>query len=107
MTGSPFLHSGDATASTYGRELLDRLLAGIPTGESPLTHVAEIPARPAHHSDWPQWAHEDVVRAFREQGVERPWHHQASAATSAPAGRTWWCPPAPRSGKSVAYQLAR
>src|SRR5690606_26762742 len=105
VTGSPFLHNGDATAPTYGRELLDRLLAGTPTGESPLTHVAEIPARPAHHSDWPQWAHEDVVRAFREQGVERPWHHQATAADIAAGGEHVVVSTGTASGKSVAYQL--
>ncbi|UPW03098.1 DEAD/DEAH box helicase [Rhodococcus pyridinivorans] len=105
MTGSPFLHNGDATAPTYGRELLDRLLAGTPTGESPLTHVAEIPARPAHPSDWPQWAHEDVVRAFRDQGVERPWHHQASAADIAAGGENVVVSTGTASGKSVAYQL--
>ncbi|MEU5844076.1 DEAD/DEAH box helicase [Rhodococcus sp. NPDC047139] len=105
MTGSPFLHTGEASAPTYGRGLLDRLLAGTPSDEAPLTHVAEIPARPARHGDWPQWAHEDVVRAFQEHGVARPWHHQARAAEIAAGGEHVVVSTGTASGKSFAYQL--
>ena len=86
MPSSPPFDPGDGTAATYGRELLDRLLAGTPAGESPLTHVAALPARHARHTDWPLWAAEPVVRALREHGVPQLWSHQAETADLAANG---------------------
>ena len=88
-----------------GRRLLTRVLAGVPAGESPLTHVADLPARIATHTDWPSWADPAVVDALRGTGVPRPWTHQVDAATLAHTGHHVVVATGTGSGKSVAYQL--
>jgi len=85
--------------------LLDRVLAGVAPGESPLTHVAQLPARPAEESDWPSWAHPRAMAALRELGVRRPWSHQVAAASLAHGGRHVVIATGTASGKSLAYQL--
>jgi DEAD/DEAH box helicase domain-containing protein len=88
-----------------GRRLLTRVLAGVPAGESPLTHVADLPARVATHTDWPSWADPLVVEALRGTGVPRPWTHQVDAATLAHTGHHVVVATGTGSGKSLAYQL--
>ena len=100
MTGYP-----SSAASGYGAELLARVLAGVPRAESPLTHLAELPARVAAFADWPQWADRDVIAALGERGVIRPWQHQAAAAAMAHEGRHVVVSTGTASGKSLAYQL--
>ncbi|MDQ2723040.1 MAG: DEAD/DEAH box helicase [Actinomycetota bacterium] len=100
MTGYP-----SSAASGYGAELLARVLAGVPRAESPLTHLAELPARVAAFADWPQWADRDVIAALGERGVIRPWQHQAAAAALAHEGRHVVVSTGTASGKSLAYQL--
>lgn len=90
---------------TIGRKLLDRVLAGVPHGESPLTHVSDLPASIARHTTWPEWADQDVVSAFRNLGVPEPWDHQAHAATLAHGGQHVVVATGTGSGKSLAYQL--
>lgn len=90
---------------TIGRKLLDRVLAGVPHGESPLTHVSDLPASTARHTTWPEWADQDVVSAFRNVGVPEPWDHQAHAATLAHGGQHVVVATGTGSGKSLAYQL--
>jgi len=87
------------------RHLLDRVLAGVPHGESPLRHVRELPERPAAGVAWPSWAPEPLVTAFGSTGVERPWTHQTEAATHAWEGRHVVIATGTASGKSLAYQL--
>jgi len=87
------------------RHLLDRVLAGVPHGESPLRHVRELPERPAAGVAWPSWVPEPLVRAFGSTGVERPWTHQTEAATHAWEGRHVVIATGTASGKSLAYQL--
>lgn len=94
-----------SAASGYGAELLARVLAGVPRAESPLTHLAELPARVAAFADWPQWADRDVIAALGERGVIRPWQHQAAAAAMAHEGRHVVVSTGTASGKSLAYQL--
>jgi DEAD/DEAH box helicase domain-containing protein len=93
---------GEAEAS---RRLLDRVLAGVPAGESPLTHVADLPARSSRHADWPDWAAPSVLDALADSGVTRPWTHQVEAADLAAAGAHVVVSTGTGSGKSVAYQL--
>ena len=50
--------------ANQGRRLLDRVLAGVPAGESPLTHTEVQPARPAQPVAWPSWTPEPVVSAL-------------------------------------------
>lgn len=90
---------------TIGRKLLDRVLAGVPHGESPLTHVSDLPASIARHTTWPEWADQDVVSAFGNLGVPEPWDHQARAATLAHGGQHVVVATGTGSGKSLAYQL--
>jgi DEAD/DEAH box helicase domain-containing protein len=85
--------------------LLRRVLAGVPPGESPLTHLAELPARAAREVDWPDWAHPDAVAALGRLGVRRPWSHQVTAASWAHQGRHVVLATGTASGKSVGYQL--
>ncbi|HEV7906565.1 MAG TPA: DEAD/DEAH box helicase [Pseudonocardiaceae bacterium] len=88
-----------------GRRLLDRVLAGVPAGESPLTHVSDLPQRPAGFAEWPDWAAEPVVTALRGTGVTRPWRHQRDAAELAWTGHNVVLATGTASGKSLAYQL--
>jgi DEAD/DEAH box helicase domain-containing protein len=92
-------------ASVEPGSLLERVLAGTPPGESPLTHVALLPARTAETVDWPDWVAPEVVGALRGAGVERPWSHQVAAASLAWAGRHVVLATGTASGKSLGYQL--
>ncbi|MFT4125760.1 MAG: DUF1998 domain-containing protein [Gordonia sp. (in: high G+C Gram-positive bacteria)] len=91
---------------SYGAELLRRSLAGHPDDAAgPLTHISVIPSRTATFADWPQWVPAEVVAAFADAGIDRPWAHQAAAAEHAFAGRHVSVATGTASGKSVAYQL--
>ncbi|MGB3443059.1 MAG: DEAD/DEAH box helicase [Actinophytocola sp.] len=87
------------------RLLLDRVLAGVPNGETPLRHVRELPERSAASADWPSWVPADLRTALARCGVERPWRHQVEAATHARDGRHVVVATGTASGKSLAYQL--
>lgn len=89
----------------YGRQLLNRVLAGIPAADDPLTHVADLPARAAATTQWPTWASREVIEALREAGVSEPWTHQVEAASIAASGRNVVVSTGTASGKSLAYQL--
>ena len=58
--------------ASFGSELLTVALSGTPTGEHPLRHVAELPARSGRPVEWPEWAEPDVVRAFTDRGIVSP-----------------------------------
>jgi len=92
-------------SNSYGRVLLDRVLAGTPSGEQPLTHVAELPGREAQFTDWPTWLKPEVAAVFRSRGIARPWTHQAHAATLAHNGHHVVLSTGTASGKSLAYQM--
>ncbi|AOW93644.1 DEAD/DEAH box helicase [Rhodococcus sp. WMMA185] len=85
--------------------LLDRVLEGVPSGDTPLTFAADIPARPSSMSEWPAWAHPSLVRTLQENGIARPWSHQAAAADLAHNGTNVVVSTGTASGKSLAYQL--
>ena len=91
--------------SGFGRELLSCAVSGTPTGEHPVRHVADLPARRARTHGWPPWTPPDVLRAFRDHGVETPWSHQLAAAELARGGRHVVLATGTASGKSLAYQL--
>ena len=80
-------------------------LAAVPGREGRLTHLEVLPARAPRTEPWPHWAHPDVVRAFTDAGIERPWAHQVAAATSAHEARHVVLATGTASGKSLAYQL--
>ena len=91
--------------TTYGRELLGHLLEQLPSGPSPLTHTADLPAREARYVEWPTWSHPGLVGELRERGVARPWAHQVATAEHAHAGRDVVVATGTASGKSLGYQL--
>ncbi|MGZ4514771.1 MAG: DEAD/DEAH box helicase [Mycobacterium sp.] len=91
--------------ASFGSDLLAVALAGADRGEHPLRHVAELPPRGGQPQDWPDWAEPDVVRAFADRGIIRPWSHQVAAAELAHAGSHVVISTGTASGKSLAYQL--
>ncbi|ORW72447.1 DEAD/DEAH box helicase [Mycobacterium saskatchewanense] len=91
--------------ASFGSDLLAVALAGTATGEHPLRHVAELPARGGRPHGWPEWAEPDVIRAFADRGIGCPWSHQSAAAQLAHAGRHVVISTGTASGKSLAYQL--
>jgi DEAD/DEAH box helicase domain-containing protein len=87
-------------------EILRRLVRISPTERADaVTHVERVPARPARHADWPEWADPRVVAAFQALGVERPWTHQAAAAQSLHDGNHVVLATGTASGKSLGYLL--
>jgi len=62
-------------------------------------------AHTAEFAEWPAWADADVVAALTDNGVPRPWTHQADAATRAHGGEHVVIATGTGSGKSLAYQL--
>ncbi len=87
------------------RELLERLLRGVPAGSEPLTHVESIAARAGTQADWPEWT-PDVLRGrFGARGIERPWTHQVETASLAWSGTSVVVATGTGSGKSLGYQL--
>ncbi|MEU8232405.1 DEAD/DEAH box helicase [Actinoplanes sp. NPDC048967] len=85
-------------------ELLHRLRARS-AGQSPVTHVEELPARAGRPVPWPHWAAPAVISALADRGITAPWEHQAEAAELARAGRHVVLATGTASGKSMAYQL--
>ncbi|WP_415648852.1 DEAD/DEAH box helicase [Stackebrandtia soli] len=81
-----------------------RRLAVFRDGE-PLRHVHDVPPRQADPVDWPDWVPPEVVKQLVATGVERPWRHQATAASLAHSGRHTVIATGTASGKSLAYQL--
>jgi len=97
-----------STPGARGRDLASLVdqLAAVPGRDDRLTHLEQLPSREAETADWPTWAAEEVVAAFRAQGIERPWRHQAVAAEAAHEGTHVVLATGTASGKSLAYQLA-
>ncbi|MEO3758451.1 DEAD/DEAH box helicase [Mycobacterium sp. B14F4] len=90
----------------FGRELLACAVEGTArSGQNPLRHVADLPARQGRPQAWPPWAHPDVVQAFVDRGIAAPWSHQRTAADLAHDGRHVVLSTGTASGKSLAYQL--
>jgi len=85
----------------------DALLARLLTGraDEPVTHVEQVPARPARLAEWPDWTPKALVEAMRARGVEAPWEHQVAAAEAAYAGHSIVLATGTASGKSLAYQM--
>lgn len=91
--------------ASLGGELLTAAVAGAESSPDALRHVAELPARQAQPVDWPGWVHPDVLRAFHDHGISRPWSHQVRAADLAHDGRHVVISTGTASGKSLAFQL--
>ncbi len=83
----------------------DELLRRLTRGEDCVTHIERVPARPAVPVAWPTWSAAWLQTAFAARGVDRPWSHQAEAASAAFEGRHVVVSTGTGSGKSLAYQL--
>jgi DEAD/DEAH box helicase domain-containing protein len=94
-----------ATSGSRASQLLDRMLAGGPDRAQRLTHRVVLEARSGTRTPWPAWAHRELVPAWRSQGIEQPWLHQATAADLARSGRHVVLATGTASGKSLAFQL--
>ncbi|TGD89610.1 DEAD/DEAH box helicase [Mycolicibacterium sp. CH28] len=90
---------------SFGRGLLTAAVAGAESSPDALRHIAELPARQAQSADWPGWVHPDVLRAFHDHGITRPWSHQLRAADLAHDGHHVVISTGTASGKSLAFQL--
>ncbi|MFD4461064.1 DEAD/DEAH box helicase [Nocardia sp. NPDC058480] len=93
------------TSESYGRSLLNRVLAEAAVGGNPLTHVAELPAQRASTTAWPEWVPSELVTALDAQGIELPWEHQTRTADLAATGNHVVVSTGTASGKSLGYQL--
>ncbi len=90
---------------SYGMQLLNSLTVALPVHENPLTHVVDRPGRAARYGDWPDWVSPELRAGCAQQGVHRPWSHQAEAADAAHAGQHVVLATGTASGKSLGYQL--
>lgn len=88
-----------------GRRLLERVLAGVPSGENPLRHVRELPERPAVCGPWPEWVPAALRESYAGCGVSAPWAHQVEAMTHVRESRHVVVATGTASGKSLAYQV--
>ena len=70
-----------------------------------LMHVEEIAARPGEGVPWPEWVPEQIMLAFSQAGVVRPWAHQAAMAERAHQGSNVIIATPAASGKSLGYLL--
>ena len=93
------------TGESYGRSLLNRVLTEAAAGGDPLTHVAELPARHARTTAWPEWVPSDLVTALDAQEITLPWEHQTRTADFAATGNHVVVSTGTASGKSLGYQL--
>lgn len=103
--GRAALVPDDGAGGGRGSLLLRRVLAGTPSGESPLTHAEVVPSRAGDTAGWPPWAPDELVGRLAEAGVARPWRHQVEAAERARVGEHVVVSTGTASGKSLAYQL--
>nr|WP_110207536.1 DEAD/DEAH box helicase [Nocardioides daejeonensis] len=83
--------------------MVQRLLT--PARAERLTHLEELPERPAHTGPWPTWVHPEVRAAFEARGVAEPWLHQVEAMTAAHRGEHVVVATGTGSGKSQCYQV--
>ncbi|MGJ4850778.1 DEAD/DEAH box helicase [Bacillota bacterium Meth-B3] len=65
----------------------------------------DIPARPAHFLDFPEWADARVVEVLRARGIHQLYSHQRHAVDAAHAGRHLVVVTPTASGKTLCYNL--
>ncbi|MCB1295723.1 DEAD/DEAH box helicase [Gordonia sp. (in: high G+C Gram-positive bacteria)] len=115
--------SGGSRGPSYGEQLLSHVLSGsgiavdshvtgsghttddVGTKDPTLTHLSVIDSTTANFADWPGWVPKALVQALAQQGISRPWVHQARAASLAHDGSHVVVSTPTASGKSLAYQL--
>lgn len=85
--------------------VVDRALTGPDLSGDSVTYITTLPERRAVTADWPSWVCDFVIDRLRATGIERPWAHQAQAASAAFSGEHVVVSTGTASGKSLAYQL--
>ncbi len=98
----PVTHSVPMANTHHPQTVLGRLAAGADRAAR-ITHTEHVPPRPGRHADWPGRIRPEVVESVRLAGVERPWQHQAEAASHALDGISTVVATGTASGKSLAY----
>ncbi|OFT30952.1 DEAD/DEAH box helicase [Corynebacterium sp. HMSC08D02] len=88
---------------SFGGELVRGLREQFP--HSTITHVEEIPARPAEYGEWPEWVHPALRHALEQRGIQRLFRHQQQCAEAAWRGEDVVVATGTSSGKSLGYQL--
>ena len=77
-----------------------------PAREGPLRHAVRLPPRSGRYVAWPEWVPPPVRQAFGGPRGGRAVEPPGRGGRAGPRRHaTWWWPPAPRPGKSLAYQL--
>lgn len=93
----------DAVSYQRSRALTRSLLA--PGREDRLTHVETLPAREGTRVDWPEWLDATLTAHWQSCGIDRPWLHQAQAASAAHFGDHVVLATGTASGKSLGYLM--
>lgn len=91
--------------TSYGSQLIAHSGESSGTQPAELTHIRVIPSRTASFGDWPTWMEPAAITALADDGIEKPWTHQARAASLAYAGKHVVLCTGTASGKSLAYQM--
>ena len=89
-------------APFMSRELLASLAAGR---EDRVRHIEDVPAREPRFAEWPEWVDPTVCAALTGLGIQRPWLHQAAAASLAHDGAHTVIAAGTASGKTAAYWM--
>ncbi|GGK60598.1 DEAD/DEAH box helicase [Nocardia camponoti] len=90
---------------SYGRSLLNRVLADTAAGGRSLTHVVDLPAQAAQSTQWPSWVPFELVSALQAEGIAQPWSHQTETAERAASGEHVVVSTGTASGKSLGYLM--
>jgi DEAD/DEAH box helicase domain-containing protein len=72
-------------------------------GEDRLTHVEQLPERPASVAAWPEWVAPEVYAALTGAGIRTLWSHQREGMDLARAGADVVVSTGTASGKSLVY----
>lgn len=80
-------------------------LTALPGRAERLTHLEQVPARPAVTAPWPAWTDPTVLAAYSARGVVLPWAHQVEVAEAAHGGQHVVVATGTASGKSLSYLL--
>ena len=70
-----------------------------------ITHWHTLEARPATYEDWPTGVARELREVMSEQGIERPYAHQAQAITELQNGRHVCVVTPTASGKTLCYNV--
>ena len=84
-------------------DLLSHALAGS-RREDRVVHIERLPKRTAAHAPWPVTVTDEIIAAYRAQGIDQLWAHQAEAIHHVTQGRHVVLSTGTASGKSACYQ---